>query len=72
MENEVGHALYPVTREDYVNERLRVSDKEAKNNNIDMEWRRNNQEQIWLNWLKLIKAEKDKNSSLWIKMKNWD
>lgn len=72
LEKEVGHALFPITREEFVIQRLRLSDDIAKMQHIDMEWRRNNPAKMWLEYLEDIKREKDNNTTVWQKMRNWD
>lgn len=72
LEADLGHALYPVTREQYVSGMLSVSDEVAKLQNIDMEWRRNNPERLWLSFLETVKSEKDRDSEVWKKMQRWD
>lgn len=69
---EVGDALFPVTRERFIRDMLNVSDEIAEIQHIDMEWRRNNQEKMWLRNLEAMKREKDRNSPMWQKMRNWD
>jgi len=69
---ELGDALYPITRETFIHEMLSTDDVIAKMQNIDMEWRRNHKEQMWLDFLEEIKREKDAGSTQWQKMKRWD
>lgn len=72
LTKEVGHALYPISREEFVESMLSVSPEIAKMQKIDMEWRRNNQAQMWLEFLEDVKREKDKNSAQWRRMCNMD
>lgn len=69
---EVGNALFPVTREIFIFDMLNVSETIVEMNHIDVEWRRNNQERMWLSHLEAIKREKDSNSPMWQRMRNWD
>ena len=72
LTKEVGHALYPISQEEFVESMLNVSPEIAKMQKIDMEWRRNNQAQMWLEFLEDVKREKDKNSAQWRRMCNMD
>lgn len=47
LEKELGHALFPATREG----------RTAEN---------------WLHFLELVKMNKDLDTSMWQRMKNWD
>ena len=62
----------PISREEFVESMLNVSPEIAKMQKIDMEWRRNNQAQMWLEFLEDVKREKDKNSAQWRRMCNMD
>lgn len=72
LTKELGHALYPTSREEFVEGMLNVSPEIAKMQKIDTEWRRNNQAQMWLEFLEDVKREKDKNSAQWRRMCNMD
>ena len=69
LEAEVGYALFPITRDDFVSRRLVAREGVSE---TTMEWRRNNQAMMWLKYLQEIKREKDANTPMWRSMRNWN
>ncbi len=73
LESELRPYLFPpLDRSDFLNFMLSINESDAKMQNIDLDWRRNNPAKVWLEHLEFLKSEKDRNSSLWNKLKNWD
>ena len=74
LEAEVKHALFPITRESF-EESMRnysISDDIARMQGIDVEDRRANPSKYYLYHLEYVKQQKDENSTIWQKMRNWD
>lgn len=67
LENEIGrHALFPYTRESYIEDEIRRME------DSDVNLRRLKAMKSWLSFLRSIKLQKDSNSVVWQKMRNWD
>jgi hypothetical protein len=63
LTSELGMALFPRTREIVEEELAHITDDTER-----MKTARDK----WLSFLEFVKREKDRNSTAWQKMRNWD
>ncbi|SEJ91165.1 hypothetical protein [Paraburkholderia diazotrophica] len=61
LHREVGIALFPWTRESFTEDKIKRGETDMQE--ITREW---------LSWLRSVKSEKDRNTDVWRKMRNWD
>lgn len=69
LEKEVGFAIFPYTRESY-EEEVRKDAARMLSRSVEDQW--DYPSKMYLEFLEAVKREKNRESYLWQKMKNWD